>query len=136
MTTQYEILLIEDDPVDRRFMASALLGAESSLIIETADDGSDALDRLDDNKLPDLILFDLKMPRMDGFTFLERVKSDPRFKQVPAVVVSTSRDKHDVERCLDAHANAYVSKPASASGYSETANALVDFWLRRAQRVH
>ncbi len=104
---QPKVLLIEDNEDDRRLMEAHLAGA--ALEVRVAESGPEALTLLE-SFLPDLILLDLMMPRMDGMTFLGRLRKDPRFERIPVVVV-TARDLTPTEqRRLSAAAHAILRK--------------------------
>jgi CheY-like chemotaxis protein len=104
---QPRVLLIEDNDDDRRLMGAHLAGA--ALEVRVAESGPEALSLLE-SFLPDLILLDLMMPRMDGMTFLARLRKDPRFASIPVVVV-TARDLTPAEqRRLSAEAHAILRK--------------------------
>ena len=138
MTTprKYEILIVEDDAHERQFITSAFLQHEPELIIEVAEDGDDALTRLQNAKLPDLILFDLRMPKMDGFEFLDAIKQDPRLRSIPAIAFSASEFPDDIKRSYASFANAYVMKPRSLRDYTNFAQTVINFWLHHTVRSY
>lgn len=102
-----KILIIEDDS----FIAKAYqiklerLGYEVWL----ASDGKEGLEILE-QRLPDLILLDLVMPKMDGFAFLEKIKADPKLKQIPVIVSSNLGQSEDMTRAKSLGANDYIVK--------------------------
>lgn len=80
--------------------------------VDVARDGQEALDYLDRaEQLPDLIILDINMPRVDGFEFLERIKADPKIKRIPAIIMTTSEAGKDVLKGYDLNAAAYIVKP-------------------------
>ncbi len=78
---------------------------------------------------PDLILLDLNMPGMDGRRFLEIVKSDERLKSIPVVVLTTSADSSDIERCYQLGASTYIQKPVSFDGLARAVSTMKDYWF-------
>lgn len=79
--------------------------------------------------LPDLILLDLNMPLMDGRQALREIKSDPRFRKVPTVVLTTSADDTDIADCYNNGANSYIIKPTRYSELMALAEALKNYWV-------
>ena len=78
---------------------------------------------------PDLILLDLNMPDMDGRRFLEIIKADERFKCIPVVILTTSTDTSDVERCYQLGASTYIQKPVSFDGLTKAVRTMKDYWF-------
>ncbi len=78
---------------------------------------------------PDLILLDLNMPGMDGRRFLEIVKADERLKSIPVVVLTTSSDNSDIERCYQLGASTYIQKPVSFEGLTQAVRTMKDYWF-------
>jgi len=119
MTTvpQVEILLVEDSPGDVRLTIEALADAKISNKISVASDGIEALRFLrregefKDAARPGLILLDLNMPRMDGREFLEIIKNDDEYRNIPVVVLTTSQADSDILKSYNLRANCYITKP-------------------------
>jgi two-component system, response regulator len=78
---------------------------------------------------PDLILLDLNMPGMDGRRFLEIIKADERLKCIPVVVLTTSSDSSDIERCYQLGASTYIQKPVSFDGLTQAVRTMRDYWF-------
>src|SRR5262249_7511327 len=78
---------------------------------------------------PDLILLDLRLPRMSGHEVLAEVKQDPELKRTPRVIMTESDDERDVFRAYDRHANCYVTKPVDMDKFIEAVRSIEDFWL-------
>ncbi len=78
---------------------------------------------------PDLILLDLNLPRKDGREVLEELKEDPQLKQIPVVVLTTSRAEQDVLRSYALHANCYITKPVDFAQFMEVVKSIEHFWL-------
>jgi two-component system response regulator len=79
--------------------------------------------------MPDLILLDLNMPGMDGRTFLQIVKAEEDLRAIPIVVLTTSSDAIDIERCYQLGASTYIQKPVSFDGLTQAVRAMKDYWF-------
>ncbi len=130
-----EILLIEDSPGDVRLTIEALKEAKVNNNLSIVQDGVEAMDYLRQegsfkNAIrPDLILLDLNLPRKDGREVLAEVKNDPDLKQIPVVVLTTSRSETDVLQAYDLHANCYITKPVDFKQFMTVVKSIEDFWL-------
>ncbi len=102
------ILFVDDDPILREF-AVVNLSSEQA-VIETAADGGAALDAIRENP-PDLVLLDLEMPNVDGFTVLAALRAEPRFRDLPVIVVTGREDVEAVDRAFGVGATSFVVKP-------------------------
>ena len=105
------ILVAEDDPVTARFVGSLL--AEHGFDVLVADDGDHALELAAD-AAPDLIVSDLVMPYRDGYEVLRALRSDPRFRAIPVVILSMRDREEDIVRGFEQGADDYVVKPFNA----------------------
>ena len=81
------------------------------------------------NPVPDLILLDLKMPKMDGFEVLRQVKAAPGLKRIPVVILTSSKEEGDRAMSYDCGANSYLVKPVSFDGFLEVVKHIDDYWL-------
>src|SRR5437764_814172 len=117
---QTNILLVEDNPKDLKLTLHALRGRNLANHVEVARDGQEALDYLfcegahGNRSLenpPRLVLLDLKLPGIDGLQVLRRVKSDPRTKSIPIVILTASKEERDLAEGYELGANAYIQKP-------------------------
>jgi CheY-like chemotaxis protein len=124
-----DILLVEDNPGDIRLAKEALRESKIRNTISVAQDGVEAMRHLRDAPLPDLVLLDLNLPRMDGREVLAQIKSDPRLKRVPVVILTTSRDEEDVLKTYNLHANCFITKPIDLSQFMKVVRSIEDFWL-------
>jgi CheY-like chemotaxis protein len=79
-----------------------------------------------------MILLDLKMPGMDGHEVLAMIKTDPHFRHIPVIILTSSRLEEDILRAYDIGANSYLPKPGDALGYSNIATELHRFWVETA----
>ncbi len=130
-----DILLVEDNPGDVRLTKEALRDAKVLNEIYVARDGVEAMDFLNRQgnfkqvPIPDLILLDLNLPKKDGREVLAEVKSDPKLKRIPIVVLTTSKADEDIVRSYSLHANAYITKPVDLNRFAEIIHALEEFWF-------
>jgi len=133
-----EILLVEDNPDDVELAVHALRRENLANRIEIARDGEEALDflfcrgRYNNRSFqapPRLVLLDLKLPKVDGLEVLKQVKSDPRTKAIPVVIVTSSREEMDLVNGYQLGTNAYIQKPVDFAQFRETVKRLGLFWL-------
>lgn len=133
-----EILLVEDSPEDLELTCRALKNANLSNHIQIARDGAEALDfifcegphaarRIEDT--PKLILLDLKLPKVDGLEVLQRIKSDPRTRHIPVVVLTSSKEQTDVVKSYALGVNSYIVKPVNFESFSRAVQELGMYWL-------
>jgi chemotaxis family two-component system response regulator Rcp1 len=127
-TAPIEVLLVEDDPNDVELTIRALQGAKLRNRVHVARDGAEALDFLQRN-VPDLILLDLNLPKLDGREVLERIKRDERLRSIPVVIVTSSQAEEDIAKSYRLNANAYVTKPIDPAAFLKAVNAIGQFWL-------
>jgi len=110
------ILLVEDNLDDIEITRRALQKGRVKNQLTVARDGQEALNilfgRLDDVPLPDLILLDLNLPRVNGREVLEKIKADPELRYIPVVVISVSTREEDIARCYELGVKTFISKPA------------------------
>jgi len=132
------ILLVEDNPDDVQLTLRALKKNNIMNEIIVAEDGVEALDYLlgtgkyegrDMSVMPQVVLLDLKMPKMDGLEVLQRIRADERTKLLPVVVLTTSSEDKDRVESYKLGANSYVRKPVDFSQFSEAVNQLGLYWL-------
>lgn len=133
------ILLCDDDAEDRDLTRQALEAAHVSNAIETCDDGEQLLDYLYQRgpyagetgaaPRPGLILLDLNMPNLDGREALKVIKADPTLRDIPIVVLTTSRADKDIIASYNLGVNSFISKPVTFTGLVEAMNVLGRYWL-------
>lgn len=133
MNRKLNILLVEDNPGDVLLIKKALSYCPYEVELQIASDGAEALEMLnalnDSSAIPpQLILLDLNLPKTNGQEVLRRVKTTESLKQIPVVVVTTSRDEKDIQQCYHNHANAYLTKPIDIDDYFEMINEVTRFW--------
>ena len=130
-----EILLIEDNPGDERLTREALKEGKVFNNLHWVRDGVEALQflrrqaRFASAPRPDIILLDLNLPKKDGREVLEEIKSDTGLKQIPVVVLTTSKAEEDVVRSYNLHANCYVTKPVDLENFITAVQSIDRFWL-------
>lgn len=125
------ILLVEDDPGDVVLVREAFEHNKVRNELRVASDGVYALEALRDESvpLPDLILLDLNLPRMDGRELLSEIRADPRLTRIPVVVLTTSDAEADIVRSYELHANAYVTKPVDLQRFLGVVREIEDFFV-------
>ena len=142
MTTKI-ILLIEDNPDDAELAVRALeMGTVKSTVVR-AGDGVEALDYLfgtgahaaGPGVMPDVVLLDLKLPRVDGLEVLRRVRAHQRTKYLPVVIMTSSLREQDIEAGYALGANSYVRKSVQFGEFVEMAGQLCAYWLTVNQPV-
>jgi two-component system chemotaxis response regulator CheY len=104
------ILIVDDSKTVRNLVAFIM--KKEGFKITTAEDGMDGLEKLFALPHVDLIISDINMPRMDGFTFIKTVREQEAYRDVPIVVLSTEGQEHDIQQGLSLGANLYMVKPA------------------------
>ncbi len=130
MRNSKPILLVEDDQVDVITTQRALKELEVTNELVHKTDGEDALEYLRDesNAKPCIIFLDLNMPRMDGFEFLEIVKSDDSLKHIPVIILTTSDTHESVTKGFDLAAAGYVLKPVDYGQFVESMRTVDRYW--------
>ncbi|WP_240432503.1 response regulator [Rubrobacter indicoceani] len=131
------ILLVEDNEDDEFLAVLALGRSTSSDKVVVVRDGAEALEYLfgpgrygEASRLPpDLILLDLKLPKVDGFEVLERLRSERSTRYLPVVVLTSSGEEHDMVRSYNLGANSYVRKPINFDHFTRTVEQLKNYWL-------
>jgi CheY-like chemotaxis protein len=132
------ILMAEDDEDDRLLTKEAL--EENPLIndLRFVEDGEELLDYLNRrgtyadrarSPRPGLILLDLNMPRKDGREALQEIKGDPRLREIPVVILTTSKADEDIHRSYALGANSYITKPVTFAGMVEMTRTLGRYWF-------
>jgi len=132
-----EILLVEDNPCDAELTLHSLKSSHLTNHIEVVRDGAEALDfifctgsyahRSIDNG-PRVILLDLKLPKVDGLEVLQKIKSDPRTRVIPVVVLTSSREERDIVESYQLGVNSYIVKPVNFEQFTEAVRQLGLYW--------
>ena len=131
-------LLVEDNPDDVELTRQVFTKFKLANRIVEAHDGVEALDYLfgtgahagrDISKAPQLILLDIKLPKINGIEVLRRIRSDPRTRLQPVVILTSSKEEKDVVRSYALGANSYMRKPVDFAEFSEAIRVLGLYWL-------
>ena len=129
------VLLVEDNPGDVRLMKEALKEDKFYQKLYVTRDGEKALaflrreDEYSQAPRPDLILLDLNLPRKDGREVLSDIKKDPDLKNIPVIVLTTSRSEQDIAKTYDLQANCYIIKPVNLGQFIKVVQSIKDFWF-------
>jgi two-component system response regulator len=132
------ILLVEDNPDDEELTRVAFAEAKVANQLEVVRDGQEALDYLfaegahaarDAADLPQLVLLDLKLPKLDGLEVLRRLRADPRTQLLPVVILTSSTEEQDLLGGYRNGANSYVRKPVDFGQFVEAVGHLGLYWL-------
>jgi CheY-like chemotaxis protein len=138
METPAHILLVEDNHMDIVLTLDAFREARLSNTIQVVNTGEEALDYLfGTNKyndrsaypLPNLILLDLKMPGIDGFEVLRRIKNTDKLRRIPVIILTSSKEEGDRALSYDIGTNSYLEKPVSFDGFLEVVRKINDYWF-------
>lgn len=131
----FEVLLVEDQPTDAELVLRALALEIPRDRIAWVRDGEQALQVMAEmassprKTWPRLVLLDVKMPRLGGLEAVQRLKSDPIFRHVPLVILSSSADQSDVARAYECGVNSYVVKPVDFDELESHVRQLARYWL-------
>lgn len=130
MKNQKSILLLEDDPIEIKKVVRALEKLEAGHLLASCKNGLEGLDWLNSNhdNLPGIILLDLNMPKMNGFEFLDEIKSDANWKKIPVIVLTTSNHKADKIRSFDKQVAGYMVKPVRYSDFVTMLTTIKAYW--------
>lgn len=138
MEREKTILLVEDNPDDELLILRELRKSNIANEIEVARDGAEALDYLfaqgefsgrDPHDMPQVVLLDLKLPKVDGLEVLERLRGDERTRYLPVVVLTSSDEERDMIESYRLGANSYVRKPVDISQFNDAVKQLGLYWL-------
>lgn len=132
------ILLVEDSPEDFEATVRAFKKSGVANTIIHCEDGDEALDYLyrrgkyadpHDSPRPGVILLDLNLPGTDGREVLTEIKKDDDLHSIPVIVLTTSSDERDIEKCYDNGANSYIQKPVNLESFFEAIKRLANYWF-------
>ncbi len=132
------ILLVEDNKMDVVLTLDAFREAHLANKIHVVNNGEEALQyifgegKFSNRKvytMPNLILLDLKMPGIDGFEVLKRIKNTPEIKRIPVIILTSSKEEGDLSMGYDLGANSYLVKPVSFEGFLEVVRKVTDYWI-------
>lgn len=138
MPNRVEILLVEDNASDSEMTIQALKKNNLANKLLHVKDGAAALDYIfaegeykgrEIQDKPRVILLDLKMPRVSGIEVLKRIRSDERTKSIPIVVLTSSKEDPDIQKCYDLGVNSYVVKPMEFEDFQKAISDLGLYWM-------
>ena len=130
-----EILLVEDNEDDAALTARAFRKAKMRNRLSVVPDGVEALAYLKKEgkysgaTRPDIILLDLNLPRLSGRQVLEKIKADPDLKDIPVIILTTSKAEEDVALAYKSHSNCFISKPVVMEEFEKVIKDIADFWF-------
>jgi len=131
----FNILLIEDDSEDFDLIMEFIKDSDLNLEVKLCKDGPTAIDYLfskeiyKTNKMPDLIILDLNMPKMNGLNLLKEIKKDDVLRVVPILVLTTSDDSEDIKSSYYLGASCYIVKPMGIESFQKVIQSIHDFWF-------
>jgi CheY-like chemotaxis protein len=137
-----EILFAEDSKDDALLTIRALNKSGFSNKLHHVIDGAEALDFIycrgkyvgrNPKEFPKLILLDVKMPKVSGIEVLEKIKSDPQVRSVPVVMLTSSNEGPDIERCFALGANSYIVKPVDSDNFFKAVKEIGVYWMILSQ---
>lgn len=132
------ILLVEDDPDDQTLILRALKKNNILNEVVLVQDGVEALDYLfstgahqgrDPEIMPQVVLLDIKLPKLDGLEVLKRIRADERTKRLPVVILTSSREQQDLTTSYDSGVNSYIQKPVDFNQFSDAVRKLGLYWI-------
>lgn len=135
---EVEILLVEDNKNDAELAIRALKKVNLCNHLIHVKDGVEALEFLfatgkygerENKKNPKVILLDIKMPRLDGIEVLRQIRSNPATKSVPVVIMTSSKEEHDIIRSYELGVNSFVVKPVDFNSFSKAVSELGMYWV-------
>ncbi|WP_370087427.1 response regulator [Ekhidna sp.] len=138
LTNDVQIVLVEDSFDDAELTMRSLKSSNFVNEIVWLQDGEEALNYLqgkgkyedrDTSIKPKLILLDLKLPKLSGIEVLERIKKDENLCRIPVVVMTSSKENRDLDRCYELGANSYVVKPINFSNFMEVTKEISMYWV-------
>jgi CheY-like chemotaxis protein len=130
--TSCHILLVEDNSLDADLIKRAMLKVETSVNLEIASDGEEAIQYLDrwdkGTPTPIVILLDLKLPKISGLEVLKRLKSHPKYKLLPVVVLTSSNELIDIQQAYELGANSYILKAIDYDQFAYAIGLIHRYW--------
>lgn len=132
---QIHILLVEDNEGDIILTREALFDAKINNQVSVVRDGEQAINFLNDaaktdaTLLPDLILLDINLPKIDGKEVLLYIKNNPALKKIPVVMLTTSSSEMDINDAYSNHANCFITKPVDLNKFFGVVRMIENFWI-------
>lgn len=122
------LLLVEDDDVDAMILERAIDQIDPSIRIIRAENGMEAIEMMSEHR-PNLVVMDIRMPKMDGKEALAQIKKDETLRKIPVIMMSTSANAEDIDYCYKNYSNAYLVKPLGPEKSQDVVKKLIDFWF-------
>ena len=138
MNQEIDILLVEDNESDAEMTLFALSQNNMANNLFHVKDGAEALDFIfaegdyaewQKNRKPKVILLDLKLPKVNGIEVLQKIRADKRTKNIPVVVLTSSKEDPDIQKCYDLGVNSYVVKPVEFDAFQKAISELGLYWM-------
>ncbi|MEW6380326.1 MAG: response regulator [bacterium] len=132
------ILLVEDDPVHIKLVERAIKKSGFNNQLTVIKDGEAVFNYLfnqnteisgEEFVYPHLILLDINLPKINGLEILRRIKQSPQLQHIPVVILTTSSNRTDLEKCSEYHANSYVIKPLDYDEFNQKIRSIEYYWL-------
>lgn len=134
-----EVLLVEDSEADAVMVEETLLDSKLRMNLKVVHDGVEAMSYLrrvgkyQQQRIPDLIILDLNLPKKDGREVLAEIKEDEQLKHIPVVVLTTSSAEEDIVKSYKLHANCYITKPLDFDQFAKIVASIESFWFTIAK---
>lgn len=134
------ILVAEDDSDDRFLLKTAFVEMGDAEVLTFVENGVEVLEYLSaierdgdsEDSYPEIIMLDLNMPKKSGKEVLSELKAHPRFKKIPVVIYTTTKNEQEIRACYELGANTYIVKPASFETLREVVSTIKNYWLDTA----
>jgi two-component system response regulator len=137
LRSKHLILAADDNPTDRRILQEAFRDVDTSVEVHFVEDGAQLLDYLRGNgkssRSPSLVLLDLTMPHIDGRKALAAMKTDPRLRPIPVIVLTGSQEAQDISSVYDEGGTTYLFKPESFEDLVRVITTLCQFWFQTSR---
>jgi two-component system, chemotaxis family, response regulator Rcp1 len=133
------VLLVEDNPSDVYLISAVLEAGDRPKCVSAVGDGQSAIDFLERRgkyesaPVPEIILLDLNLPKMDGHQVLAYIKSTPALRHIPVLVLSSSHREADIRSAYDLRANCYLTKPGDLDEYFDLVKQIDEYWLTQVE---
>ena len=134
-----EVLLIEDNASDAELTIRELKKHNMANNLVHLKNGEEALDFIfgtGEQYSPKVVLLDIQMPKVNGIEVLQKIKSDPRTRLVPVVMLTSSKEDPDIQKCYELGANSYIVKPVNFEGFAQAIKNLGFYWLLLNEPMH
>jgi two-component system response regulator len=141
---QVEVVLVEDNPDDARLTIRALKKQNVANNLVHLKDGEEAIDFFfatgpytgrNTSNVPKVVLLDLKMPKVNGIEVLAKLKADEKTRSIPVVVLTSSAEDPDIEKCYALGANSYIVKPVNFDDFTKAVSEMGMYWVLLNKRV-